>query len=139
MVAEVRIRSVHDGTTLTLSEFVPDCPNADAKSFLVSIVGTNVRAEARVSYFMAADLGAFFRSLAEQWHGWKGEVRWASLEGEFELNATSNRTGHVFLAYFLRPPHTGFHWELRGTLQLEAGQLEHLAQEVTGVWSAHAT
>jgi hypothetical protein len=88
---------------------------------------------------MTADLGEFFTSLAKDWKGWQGERTWATLEDEFQLTASSDSLGHVRLAYRIRPPHTGFNWELRGALELEAGQLESLALQAAEAWNLHAS
>ena len=136
------IRSARDGTLLELSRFVGRGSSANAESFFVVVQRQDVRAEAEVSAFMAPHLGEYFQTLATSWSGWQGRRVWSSLEGEFTLSATCDSTGHVTLAYFLRPPHTGFHWELRGALELEAGQLAAIAQEANAAWvgvlSSHA-
>jgi primase-polymerase (primpol)-like protein len=68
--------------------------------------------------------------MASEWRGWAGEKTWATLEGEFELTATADSLGHIRLGFFLRPADTGFNWELRGALELDAGQLEAIAHEI---------
>jgi hypothetical protein len=139
MSRELCIRSARDGVTLTLSNFVCEGADSMSDSFLVEVKAYDLRAEARASTFMAADLGQFFTSLANDWRGWQGERTWATLEGEFELTATSDPLGHVRLAYFIRPPHTGFNWELRGVLELEAGQLESLSLDAQAAWNSNAS
>jgi Family of unknown function (DUF6228) len=134
----VSIRSAHDGTRLALSQFVGQGGGADADTFVVSIERQDVRVEASASAFMAQDLGQYFEELASNWRGWQGRKEWSTLEGEFTLSATSDSTGHIALAYFLRPPHTGFHWELRDAVELEAGQLQAIAQEMKDAWSCYA-
>jgi Family of unknown function (DUF6228) len=124
------IHSARDGVFLELSRFMGPGSSADSDSFHVRLTGHDFKAEAGVSAFMAPSLGNFFDSLADEWTGWQGKKVWSSLEGEFTLTATSDSTGHVTLAYFLRPPYTGFHWELRGALEIEAGQLAAIARDV---------
>jgi hypothetical protein len=121
---------------LTLSDFVGDDNSALAESYLVTVQSHDLRAETRASSFMAPSLSAYFHDIATHWRGWKGEKKWGTLEGEFELSATADSTGHVRLAYSLRPPYTGFHWALNGALELEAGQLDRLAAEVQLAWPA---
>jgi Family of unknown function (DUF6228) len=134
MTREFSIRSSRDGVTLTLSNFVIEDPSEVSYSFLVEVKNYEIRAEARSSSYMAPNFGDFFSSLAKDWKGWDGERSWATLEGEFELAATSDRLGHIQLRFFLRPAYTGLHWELRGALELEAGQLDSIAQEAREVW-----
>jgi hypothetical protein len=130
----VLIRSSRDGAFLELSRFIGQGNSADADSFIVLAQRGDLRANATVSAYMAPHLGEYFESMAAEWAGWKGTKDWSSLEGEFTLSAKSDSTGHVTLSYFLRPPYTGFHWELKGALELEAGQLSAIAQEVGAAW-----
>ena len=138
MTREVSIRSSRDGVTITLSNFVPEDSSHISESFLVEIRCYGLRGEARASSYMAPDLGEFFTSLANDWKGWNGERTWATLEGEFQLVASADSLGHVRLGFFVRPPDTGFNWELRGALEIEAGQLEALSKEVNAAWSQDA-
>ena len=134
----VEIRSARDGVVLTLSEFVGDDHSSLADSFLVSIKNRELRVETRASSFMSASLSHYFQDIADNWRGWDGKKKWGTLEGEFELSATSDKTGHTRLAVFLRAPYTGYHWELRYALELEAGQLESIAKAVAVVWSTQS-
>lgn len=122
--------------TITLSNFVAEDSSHLSESFAVAIQSYEVRAETRASSFMAPSLAAYFHDMADNWRGWEGEKRWSTLEGEFELSATADRVGHVRLAFFLRPANTGFHWELRGALELEAGQLVGISESIASVWPA---
>jgi len=135
MLRTIEIRSVHDGTVLALSNFVAEDDSAISESFLVSVQNHQLKAEARASSYFAPDLAKYFDLMAKEWQGWEGERNWASLEGEFELKASMDKMGHVTLKYFLRPPHTGFHWELKGAIEIEAGQLESIAKEVRRAWA----
>ena len=132
----IEIRSARDGVALTLSNFVWEDRSVLAESFLVSIKNYEVQAETRASSFMAPSLRDYFQDIATCWRGWEGEKRWATLEGELELTATADKTGHIRLAIFLRAPYTGYHWELRSALELEAGQLDSIASNVSAAWPA---
>ena len=136
MIEAVEIRSARDGLKLTLSDLAEHNSPSPSDSFVVTIQSCEVRAEARASSFMAADLGDYFQNIAENWRGWSGEKKWATLENDFELAATADNLGHVRLEFFLRSPYTGYQWELRGALELEAGQLDSIASEVRLFWSA---
>jgi hypothetical protein len=74
-------------------------------------------------------LAAFFRDLATHWRGWSGEKQWDSLEGQLSLKATSDSMGHTHLLVRLRSGPL-YDWDIRGTLLLEAGQLETVADAV---------
>ena len=80
------------------------------------------------------ELARYFEIFAQEWEGWEGERTWATLEGEFALRASSDKLGHITLKYFLRPANTEFLWELTGALEVEAGQLESIANEVRRAW-----
>ena len=138
MTREVCIRSSRDGATMTLSNFVPEDGSHISESFLVEIKCHGLRAEARASSYMAADLGEFFASMAKDWNGWSGQRSWGTLEGEFQLTASADSLGHISLGYVLRPQNTDFSWELKGTLELESGQLEAISQEVKSAWGQAA-
>jgi hypothetical protein len=134
MIKKVDICSARDGVVLTLSDFVYEDGSADSETFVVSVRGYQLGAEIKVSSVMAPNLADYFLDLSEHWRGWKGEKKWATLEGEFSLIATADSTGHTTLNYCMRSPYTGFHWELRGALELDVGQLESLAKNVQVVW-----
>jgi hypothetical protein len=136
MSRTAEIRSARDGLVLTLSNFVHEDSSALSESFLASIKNYEIQVETRVSSFMAPSLGVYFQDIAKSWRGWKGEKKWATLEGEFEFIATCDSLGHVRLGVYLRSPHTGFHWELRTALELEAGQLDSIAREVSAAWDS---
>jgi Family of unknown function (DUF6228) len=136
MDSTVEIRSARDGVTLRLSNFFGDNGSALSDSFLVSVVGYELHAATRASSCMGPNLADYFRDIAEHWRGWKGEKKWGTLEGEFELSATADSTGHVKLRFFLRAPETGYHWELSGAIELEAGQLDSIAADVRLAWPA---
>lgn len=89
----------------------------------------DIRAQAKVSAFMAPSLAEHCQSLASCLSGWCGKRERRTLEGEFALSASSDDAGHVTLAYCLFPARTGYHWELRGALAVELGQLELLERE----------
>lgn len=104
MSRELCIRSARDGVTLTLSNFVYEGEDSMSDSFLVEVKAYDLRAEARASTFMAADLGQFFTSLAKDWKGWRGERTWATLEGEFELTATTDPLGNRKASHWMLKP-----------------------------------
>jgi Family of unknown function (DUF6228) len=130
----LEIRSAHDGMLMTLSNFVAEDNSSDAYSFLVVIQSYEVRAQAKVSSYRAPDLAKYFEDIASNWRGWRGEKCWSTLEGEFALAAKSDSTGHVRLSFTLQPSFGDFHWELRGALELEAGQLPGIAESAAVLW-----
>lgn len=83
----------------------------------------------RVSSYQSTGLAELFTSFARDWRGWPGTRTWQSLEGELELTATCDRTGHVNLTVTLSDRmHPA--WSASADLVLEAGALERIAREV---------
>lgn len=76
-------------------------------------------------------LAAFFNDLAENWRGWQGKKEWETLEGNMSLSATCDSLGHTYLSIYLRADSDLFGWGLSTTLLIEAGQLEHIAEQIT--------
>jgi hypothetical protein len=75
-------------------------------------------------------LAEYFERLAQEWRGWKGECRWASLEDDVELVATHDGLGTIALAVSLRTEAFAQHrWSARAELLLDAGALDRLARE----------
>jgi hypothetical protein len=122
----VKIRSAHDGTTLAFFDYHGD-------SYKVTLRGPNCEATASVYAYQPYGLSfvSFFQGLAHDWSGWKGEKKWLSLEGELELSATIDLTGHVNLKVRIKSdPYPYYGWSFSTTLLLEAGQLEQIARQI---------
>jgi hypothetical protein len=96
--------------------------------FIAEMTHPGVSAVVQVGTYLSDGLGNYFTSLATDWKGWPGERRWSSLEGELELSARCDRTGHVSLRVRLRRESPA-EWQLDAQLVLEAGQLERLAHD----------
>lgn len=97
--------------------------------FSATIHCRGLDAVGRVSSYQSAGLAALFQGFARDWRGWSGHRTWQSLEGELELSASSDRTGHVHLSVMLHdrlPPV----WSANVDVVLEAGALEQLARDV---------
>ncbi|HEY6206150.1 MAG TPA: DUF6228 family protein [Chthoniobacterales bacterium] len=74
-------------------------------------------------------LATFFRDLAVHWRGWQGEKHWGSLESQLSFRAKADSTGHTYLDVELRGG-SCHDWRLRGSLVIEAGQLDKIASEI---------
>lgn len=113
------VQSRDTGATLTLRSL-------DRDYFLAEVRHTGMEAIARVSKYMSDGLGDFFGGLAADWRGWPGTREWSALEGELQLMARTDRTGHTYLRVQLRDGAPA-HWTVEAELVLEAGQLERIA------------
>ena len=124
MSDRVIIKSAEAGAVLEL--FAP----TGTGTFRALLRGSKFEGAVEVyQYEPALHLAAFFRDLATEWRGWSGEKRWESLEHQLALTATSDATGHTYLIVELVGGPL-YDWRLRGSLVLEAGQLDGLAVEV---------
>jgi len=141
MAWSVTLTSAQDGTTLSLWDAAKRrLQDSDGPEYYeVQVSGPNVSARQQVYGYAGTGLLELFESLAQNWKGWDGEKLWSSLEGEFSLSATADRLGHVWLGYRLRGDDRGDTWELKGSLLLEAGQLDAIAREMRAFWNASAT
>jgi hypothetical protein len=124
MDSAVTITSAHDGTTLDFFDF-------RIASYKVKLKGPNYEGTASVYAHPEFPLfDSFFRDLAQDWSGWKGEREWGSLEGEFRLCATIDSTGHVDLMVKIKSGPYPYDWSLTTTLVLESGQLAQIARQI---------
>jgi hypothetical protein len=127
MENSVTIKSVSDETRLTFSDFKGESFTATLESRLFS--GRVV-----ASTYLAGLPSLLFNEIAREWRGWEGKKQWSVLEDELHLTATSDHTGHIYLQVIMRDSGRPHGWRLEATLQLEAGQLEALALDVSRVF-----
>jgi hypothetical protein len=125
----ITIKSASDGKKFELSW--PEPHESFTNYVKVWVIGLSCDVSADVDLHMSEPLPRFFQSLANSWRGWEGEKKWASLEEELKLSASIDHTGHVKLRIQLKSGHYAYDWRLETAVQLEAGQLEALAQEMT--------
>jgi hypothetical protein len=69
----------------------------------------------------------FFAEVASAWAGWQGAKRWQALEGEYELSATTDSTGHITIVARLNAAIYPPTWEGMVAVMVEAGAVEALA------------
>jgi hypothetical protein len=76
-----------------------------------------------------------FRDMAAHWSGWEGAKTWCAIEGEFNLFAKCDLTGHVTLIFEF--PSSPFlpTWSTRVELMVEAGQLDQLARDANAFFT----
>jgi hypothetical protein len=130
MNESVTVKSPNGNRFLAFSE-----PEGDY--FSVALGGSDCSARRRVyAYKDQRHLVALFASMAEEWRGWEGEKSWCSIEGEFELHATSDSLGHVALRVVLTNANEGPSepWRVESTVMIEAGRLEGLRSEVADLF-----
>jgi hypothetical protein len=129
----VTIRSAKDGAELVLS--AADYPASDRMD--VSIIGPAVSAKLSTSTYHVGSPALFFERMAKNWRGWEGEYRWATLEDDFRLAATTDRLGHVELSIVMKSESCPRDWEVRVRIVLEAGVLDDIFRKVKEVFPIH--
>jgi Family of unknown function (DUF6228) len=135
MSRSLELASSRDRTRLSLSNFVGQNDSPAAETFLVTVEAVDIRAEMRVSSYMASSLATYFANLARaSWNGWSGEWIWATLEEDLRLSASIDRTGHIKLRYEMRPNRPEFDWSIHGAVELEVGRMEAIAQQAKAAW-----
>lgn len=88
------------------------------------------------SYIVGAP-DAFFREIAAEWKGWSGEKTWVEYDsGTARLRAENDGCGHILLEVELEDPQKQAF--VRGSLMLEAGSLESIAQLVSHFFAPHS-
>lgn len=110
--------------------------------FIATVQSRGLTATTQVSLYQSFGINEFFADLARDWRGWTDVRTWSSLEGELEIRATSDRSGHIYLEVAL---HDGApaRWAATVNLVVEAGQLTTIASdanrwETTVIIPAHA-
>ena len=132
MADRFAITSLHAGRQL---EFLGSIPRGltgyDGCTYKVTLVGPDVGATVEVYDIQPQRWSELFRGLAKAWRGWSGERAHESLEGHLRLACTADRTGHVTIRVKLRSMVLGDDWRVEADLQVEAGQLDRLADAAT--------
>jgi len=99
--------------------------------FIVELSGRGIAATQWVSAFTDSDgLARWMEELAANELPWNGERSWATLEGEFEISATSTSGGAItFVVTISGLPGSNEEWRVSAGIGSELGQLPALAQD----------
>ena len=127
------IRSSEGDRWLELTDVEPAFDASDPDSppveyFVVTLRLEGLRASLRVYGYGAEAVVGAFDAMARDWRGWTGMKEWHSVEGDFGLEATHDRLGHIALTVLLRSE-AAPRWQAEGELTLEAGALDRLAAD----------
>jgi hypothetical protein len=99
------------------------------EGFWVRVTDHNLSAAGQVySGHAHSHPALLFADMARQWSGWRGELAWASLEGELALRCSHDRLGHIAIHVELRSGPMPDAWQVVATVMAEAGQLEDIAR-----------
>ncbi|MBW4691725.1 MAG: hypothetical protein KME27_08130 [Lyngbya sp. HA4199-MV5] len=80
-------------------------------------------------------LVSLFVEMAENWTGWEGIKNWDAIEDDFSLSCTSDKLGHITLEVELVGRDTPELWSAKFNVEVEAGQLEKIANEMKALFS----
>jgi hypothetical protein len=106
------------------------------ESYAVELQALELRASTRVENpGYGHPPSKLFSELASSWRGWRGSKEWQALEGELELKATSDSTGHVTLRVRIPGYSDAVNWSAEARVLIEAGHLEQLAREASAFFS----
>lgn len=119
------LKSPDDGSVLTFE--IRDRLKEEI-SFDVSVKTPWFTGTTRSSTYTVPSPAELFHEMAAEWMGWNEEKSWSDLEGNVEIAATSDRTGHISLQVILNGQNGES--QLRTCLKFEAGQLEKFAKEI---------
>jgi hypothetical protein len=124
MGESVTIKSAEDGSVLELHR------TQRSDTFRAHLRGRGVDGAVEV-YELGPPkhLAAFFHDLAVHWRGRQGEKCWSSVESQLSIRARADSTGHTYLDVEFRGG-SCHDWRLRGSLVVEAGQLDKIASEI---------
>jgi hypothetical protein len=113
------------------SDAVLEFGRVEGDYFEVSLSSSSHSAVKRICcYTDPQGVANLFAEAATNWRGWSGAKSWDSVEGELSLQLTADHTGHVTLTVVINHDVGGpDSWRVKSQLSLEAGQLEHLAND----------
>lgn len=110
------------------------------ESYVIELEAIDFRAKTRVENpGYGHPPSQLLEELAVSWTGWQGIKRWRAMEGELELEATSDRLGHVTLTVTIPKSADQGQWSARVEITIEAGQLERLAAEAGAFFERRIT
>jgi hypothetical protein len=124
----VTIKSANTGAKLKFSEL-------ENEYFTVVFSSASLSALHRVWVYTGdcERLVNLFLDMAKNWTGWEGAKIWDAIEGDFSLSCTSDKLGHITLEIELVERNAPELWFARFNVEIEAGQLEKIANEMRGL------
>lgn len=117
----VEVKSCHGQASLSMRV---TSHALDETLFIATLSAPAFHGEVGASTYVIGPVSAFFCEMAQAWTDWDGVKRWTSLDGEFNLSATTSRLGHVALKIKLATLTS----TMSTNLALEAGSLERIAR-----------
>lgn len=124
------IKSSSSSATLTFSHLT-------VSGFHVSYFSNDLSAKTTVyeDSGMGQQLVDFFIAIWEKADPWKELLSWSSLEGELEIQATTDKLGHVEFKLIFNKYTTKEPWTAETILTAELGQLEKISKGIQSFFS----
>lgn len=128
-IDSVVIKSSGDFAEFRMSERNGLLRSAGSEFYRVTLEATDIKISVKVYAFDPFDKSfwSYFEDLANNWRGWESEKQWSSLEGEFKVSSESDSLGHIRMGFALE---SFDKWNAQIIINLDAGQLEDIAQKV---------
>ena len=130
-MSTLSIKSSVDDTVLSIKDIHRD-KSGELQDYRVCATRTGLESNAKVCGYLSDGFIDFLIDLDETMsrnNGWSGEKSWTSLEGEFDLSATSDSLGHVTLIATIKSGHYDLDWVLHVGLELDAIKLSELSKD----------
>jgi hypothetical protein len=125
------IKSVEYGSYLEFTNPIYSEQSKHVEDFNIKIAGPAYSGIKQV-YLYDGPYGLIdlFDKIAKNWKGWKGEIKWGSLENEFTISAIADKLGHIELKVQIQENTGGDFWIVNGRIMIESGQLDQIAKEI---------
>lgn len=129
-MSKVTIQSANTGAKLEFSE-------VGNEYFTVAFSSASLSALHRVWVYTGdcERLVSLFVEMAENWRGWEGAKNWDAIEDDFSLSCISDKLGHITLEVELVGRDASELWSAKFNVDVEAGQLEKIANEIKELFS----
>ena len=92
--------------------------------FAVEILGDGLSAERLVRTMEQGQhsIRSFFRGLADDWRGARGDSKWDAVEHGMSIEVRRDSLGHLMLTFVLRESYMPDTWSVRATVTVEPGE-----------------
>lgn len=129
----VRLGGPSETTVQIWGSRLPQLDSYGFGDFAVEIHGDGLDAHGIVRTMEQGkhSIRAFFRDLADDWKGTRGDQNWHAVENGMSIEARRDSLGHLLVTFVLRESYMPNSWSVRATVQVEAGEeMSQLASAV---------
>jgi hypothetical protein len=119
----MRITSINKTAWLQIDK------DKDAEDFFVELRDEDLSAKTKVYGYLSDSIIDLFSYMKDNWNKKPKSKKWASLEGEFELNFEMDKLGHITLVVSLCP-NLFDGWKVTSNIFLEPNQLDEIYEGI---------